>query len=206
MGLGGCGKSETPPSPPSRTVPAEPRATAKQPTQVTPAPEAAPEPAKLPAPSQAPPETQSAVADAAAKLSQEVESLLGRAKSLLAEKKVQDAAGLLSKLSGMALSANQNQTLSSLKTEFSQTAEDIDKGFSALKSLIAEKKYTEATSLVVKLKDYQLSSEQQSVYDGLKAQLQKALGNQAAEEAKKVIGTNATEEARKALGGLLPGK
>ncbi len=171
-------------------------------------PAAVAEPAKPPAPQQ-PAEVglaaQSKVAETAAKLSPEADSLLSSARKLLAEKKVQDASGLLSKLSGAALSADQKQTLSGLKTELSQTVGDIDRGFGELKNLITEKKYTEATAKVLKLKDYQLSPTQQSVYDGLKVQLQKALGNQATEEAKKAVGAEATEEAKKALGGLLPG-
>jgi predicted NBD/HSP70 family sugar kinase len=116
---------------------------------------------------------------------------LDQAKTLLAEKKVQEASGLLEKLAGMTLTAEQQQTLGGLKTEAAQILKDIEKGLGDLKSSVAEKNYTNATVLVSKLASYQLSPEQQQVYDTLKTQ------------AKQLLGSGATEQGAKALNNLL---
>ncbi len=124
----------------------------------------------------------------AAQASQEADSLLAKAKSLLGEKKTQEAAPLLEKLSGMVLKPEQQQLLGGLKTELSTLYADIDKGLVDLKSSIDAKNYTEATSKVASLASYQMTPEQQKVLDGLKAQLQKLAGTTAAEEGKKAVG------------------
>jgi hypothetical protein len=120
--------------------------------------------------------------------------LIDQTKTFLSQNKYQDALAGMQKLRGLTLSAEQQKLVSDLKTQVQKLGGDIEKGIGDLRTLVSEKKYTDATAMVSKLTNYQLTPDQQKLVDDLKAQLQKALGGQAADEGKK------------ALGGLLPPK
>lgn len=55
-------------------------------------------------------------------------------------------------------------------------------------TLVSEKKYEEATSLLQKLSDLELTPEQQKMLDNLKATIQKAIESDAVKEGAKAIG------------------
>jgi hypothetical protein len=57
-----------------------------------------------------------------------------------------------------------------------------------VKSLIAEKKYTEAMSALKELSALKLTPDQQKIVDDLKAQIERALQTQATSEATKSVG------------------
>ena len=124
----------------------------------------------------------------AAEATQKAQVMLDDARSLISQKKLQDAGALLGKLSAVTLTGEQQKTLAGLQTEFTQMGSQVNQGLSDLSTFVSEKKYAEATTLVSKLADFQLGAEQQKLYDGLKAQLQKLMANQAAQEAQKSIG------------------
>jgi outer membrane PBP1 activator LpoA protein len=109
--------------------------------------------------------------------------MLQQAKSLLEEKKVQQASQLLSRVAELTLNDEQQELLTGLKSESQKLLTEVDKGLGNLKSLIQEKNYTEATSLVSKLTEYELSSDQQSLLDGLKAELEKLMESEAGQGA-----------------------
>jgi hypothetical protein len=112
---------------------------------------------------------------------------IDQAKTLLAEKKVQEATGVLAKLAGMTLTTEQQQLVTGLKSEAAQLLKDIETGLKDLKTTVAEKRYTEASALVTKLAAYQMSPEQQQLYDGLKAQVKQLMESQGAKEGAKAL-------------------
>jgi len=113
--------------------------------------------------------------------------LLDQAKGYLGDKRVQDAKGILDQLAGMSLSADQQQLLAGLKQEFQKAWDEVEQGLGQLQTLVADQKYSEASSLVTQLASFQLSPDQQNLFDNLKAELQKALGGDAAEQGGKAL-------------------
>lgn len=123
----------------------------------------------------------------AVQATEKAQAALDQAKSLLAEKKVLEATGVLDKLAGVTLSAEQQQLLGGLKTEAKTLAAEVEKGLTDLKTCVTEKKYSDAGTLVTKLANYQMSPEQQKVYDGLKSEWSKLAKSQAVEQGTKAV-------------------
>ena len=133
-------------------------------------------------------ETAAKVQASAVEAAENAQALLDQARSLVQEKKVQEAGGLLDQLAGMTLEEGQRETLTGLKEEVQKLYGEIEDGLGELKTLVEKEQYTEATALVSKLADYEFSPEQQKVYDGLKTQVQKLMESQAGQEAAKAVG------------------
>ena len=104
--------------------------------------------------------------------------LLAQAQGLIEAKKLQDVRGPLDQLSEMALGAEQRETLTRLQEGLSQAAKEVQAGLAELGKLVAEKDYGAAASMVSNLTEYQLSPEQQKLFDDLKAQVTELLGSQ----------------------------
>jgi hypothetical protein len=124
----------------------------------------------------------------------QAQGLIDQTQALLSEKKYQDALGAVQKLAGLKLNPEQQTLVEGLKTELGRMSGSIEKGIANLKEVAARKDYTGGMTLTKELASYQLTPEQKKVVDGLKLELQKLAGSQAA------------EEGRKALGGLLERK
>ncbi len=118
----------------------------------------------------------------------QAQSLIDQTKTFLGQNKYQDALAGVQKLGGLTLSTEQQKLVGDLKTQLQKLGSDIEKGIGDLKNAVTQKQYSEATAMVSKLANYQLTPDQQKLVDDLKAQLQKALGSQAADEGKKAIG------------------
>jgi hypothetical protein len=127
---------------------------------------------------------QKAVDDATGK----AQALIDQAKTMVSEKKYSDALGALGTLASLKLTPEQQTLVGSLKVEVTKLGGDIDKGIASLKTVVGQKDYTQGLNLVKQLSDYQLTPEQQKVLDGLKAELQKAMGGKTADEATKALG------------------
>jgi hypothetical protein len=132
-------------------------------------------------------ETAQKAQQVAVQATEQAQAALDKAKALLAEKKVQEAGSVLNGLAGATLSTEQQQLLASLTTEVKTLTADIEKGLADLKRVVTEKNYSEGATLVSKLASYQMSAEQQKVYDGLKAEWTKLAKSQAAEQGTKAI-------------------
>jgi hypothetical protein len=190
----GCGKKEEAPpapTPPVASRPAPPPATPPPPAPSAPATEvkAATNPTA---------KAVDTAAQVAAAISPEetakAQGLIDQAKALLSEKKYQDALAAVGQLATSKLTPEQQTLVSGLKTELGAMSGSIEKGIASLKDVVAKKDYAGGMTLVKDLASYQLTPEQSKVVDGLKLELQKLAGSQAAQEGKK------------ALGGLLDGK
>jgi hypothetical protein len=104
--------------------------------------------------------------------------LLAQAKGLIEAKKLQDVRGPLDQLSEMTLGAEQRETLARLQEGLSHAAKEVQAGLTELGRMVAEKDYGAAASMVSKLTEYQLSPEQQKLFDDLKVQVTELLGTQ----------------------------
>ena len=109
---------------------------------------------------------------------EQVRETLAQARSRLEAKQLQDAQGALGKLGGLTLSAEQQETLGRLREEVGKALEEVQNGMVELGKKVAEKDYGEAAALVSKLTEFQLSPEQQKLFDGLKVQVTQLLGGQ----------------------------
>ena len=88
----------------------------------------------------------------------------------------------------MTLEDSQRETLASLTEEVQKAYGEIESGLGELKTMVEQEQYAEATALVSKLADYELSQEQQQLYDDLKGQVQRLMESQAGQEAAKAVG------------------
>jgi hypothetical protein len=118
----------------------------------------------------------------------QVQGLIDGAKAMVSEKKYSDALGAVQQLAGVKLNPEQLTLVEGLKVEVAKLGGDIEKGMANLKTVANQQDYTQGLSLVKQLASYQLTPEQQKVVDGLKAELQKAVGGKTADEAKKALG------------------
>ena len=119
-----------------------------------------------------------AVRDLAEPVQEQVMETLAQARSMLEAKQLQDAQGALGKLGGLTLSAEQQETLGRLREEVGKALEEVQNGMAELGKKVAEKDYGEAAALVSKLTEFQLSPEQQKLFDDLKVQVTQLLGGQ----------------------------
>jgi hypothetical protein len=120
--------------------------------------------------------------------SAQAQGIIDQATSLLQAKKIQDAAPLLDQLSSMTLSPDQQKLLGNLKTEFSKLTDDIKNGIQKAQTLVSQKNYTEALSMLSSLSSYQLSADQKKLVDDVKAEAQRLLGKSATDQGKKALG------------------
>jgi hypothetical protein len=118
---------------------------------------------------------------------EQAQELLQQAKGLLQEKKVLQAGALLDQAAALTLNDEQQQLLAGLKAESQNLLTEVDKGLDDLKTMVAEKNYSEATSLISTLTEYELSSDQQSVLDGLRAEMQKLMESETGQGAAKAV-------------------
>ncbi len=116
------------------------------------------------------------------------QAMLDQLKSAVSEKRLQDAGGLLEQLSGVTLDEEQKQTLAQLTEELKKVSGELEQGLGELKGLVVEQKYSEAMELVGKLGEYELSPEQETMFNNLKAQVQKMMESQAGQDAVKAVG------------------
>jgi dGTP triphosphohydrolase len=116
------------------------------------------------------------------------QAMLDQLKSAVSEKRLQDAGGLLEQLSGVTLDEEQKQTLAQLTEELKKVSGELEQGLGELKGLVVEQKYSEAMELVGKLGDYELSLEQETMFNNLKTQVQKMMESQAGQDAVKAVG------------------
>jgi hypothetical protein len=183
----GCGRKEE--APPPASPPAAPRPAAVPATPAPPAPSAPASEVKS-ATNAAAKAVDTAV-QAAATLSPEetarAQGLIDKAKALLGEKKYQDALAAVGQLATSKLTPEQQTLVGGLKTELGKMSGSIDKGIANLKDVVAKKDYAGGMTLVKDLAGYQLTPEQSKVVDGLKLELQKLAGNQAAQEGQKAL-------------------
>jgi CHASE3 domain sensor protein len=128
------------------------------------------------------------VEELAAKTTEQAQALLDQAKTMLGERRLQDAGGLLSQLEALTLTPQQQESFDQLKKGLHDLYGQVESGLANLKTMVTEKRYTDATALVSKLADFQLSPQHQSTLDDLKSQLQKLLSNQTSTEGAKTIG------------------
>jgi hypothetical protein len=176
----GCGQKESPPPAPTAAPPTSAPDTAtavKQTVEKTVA-----EVQKVAE------STQQAVQKTVSEAAGQAQALIDQARAWVSEKKYADALGAVDKLAGLSLTPEQQTLVQGVKAELGKLGADIEKGIANLKAVVAQKDYTQGLNLVKQLADYQLTPEQQKVVDGLKAELQKALGTKGADEAKKALG------------------
>lgn len=130
------------------------------------------------------------VRDLAEQGQEQVRASLAQARSMLEAKQLQDAQGALGKLGELTLSAEQQETLGRLREELGKALEEVQNGLAELGKKVAEKDYGEAAALVSKLTEFQLSPEQQKLFDDLKAQVTQLLGGQedAGQAVKRLLG------------------
>jgi hypothetical protein len=124
------------------------------------------------------------VADSAQKVAEQAtaqaQSLIQQAQALVGQQKYQDAAAALEKLAGLKLTAEQQKLVTELKSEVQKIADATAKQVAELKSLVDQKKYSEASALLQQVTSLQLTPDQQRLVDGLKAEIQQALAGKAA--------------------------
>jgi hypothetical protein len=173
----GCGKKEEAPAPVQPTPAAR--------SESTPTPAPTNPVSEVKAAVETPAKAAETVVDQA---SPEAQGLIDQAKTLLSGKKYQDALGAVQKLAGLKLSPEQQTLAAGLKTELGAMGSSIEKGIASLKDVAARKDYAGGMTLVKELAGYQLTPEQKTVVDGLKVELQKLAGKQAAEEGKSALG------------------
>jgi len=118
----------------------------------------------------------------------QAQGLIDQAKVLLSEKRYQDALGAVQKLAGLKLKPEQQTLVEGVKSELGKMGGSIDQGLANLKEVVAKKDYAGGMTLVKDLASYQLTPEQKKVVDGLKLELQKLAGSQAADEGKQALG------------------
>ena len=119
-----------------------------------------------------------AVRDLTEQGQEQVMETLAQARSMLEAKQLQDAQGAMGKLGGLTLSAEQQEALGRLREEVGKALEEVQNGMAELGKKVAEKDYGEAAALVSKLTEFQLSPEQQKLFDDLKVQVTQLLGGQ----------------------------
>jgi hypothetical protein len=170
----GCGQKEPPAAAPSATPPT--------------ASTSGPGPGAVEAVKQTVESAQQVVQKTVDEASAKAQALIDQAKTMVSEKKYSDALGALGTLANSKLSPEQQTLVQGLKVEVAKLGGDIEKGITNLKTVVAQKDYTQGMNLVNQLTNYQLTPDQQKVVDGLKAEVQKALGGKATGDATKALG------------------
>jgi hypothetical protein len=132
--------------------------------------------------------TEQAVQKAVDETAVKAQALIDGARAMVSEKKYSDALGAMEKLASLKLNPEQQTLVQGLKQEVTKLGGDIDHGIASLKTVVSQKDYSQGLNLVKQLASYQLTPDQQKVVDGLKAELEKAMGTKAADEAKKALG------------------
>jgi hypothetical protein len=166
--LAGCGKKENETTPPQANAPtAPPSSFAERPsTSVVDAVE----------------EMAAKTREAAEAAAEKVQALLDEAKGMLSQNDLAGASQVLGKLGEMTLTEEQQAQLTALKGEFTEDFNQVETGLSELKTMVAEKRYSDAAALISKLSEYRLGPEQQRTFDALKEQAQNLVGDQAVEK------------------------
>jgi hypothetical protein len=136
------------------------------------------EPTPAPALTERLAEVKDAAQEAAAQVSARAGELLEQAQGLLEANKLQDVQGALKELGGMALSSEQQANLARLQEALKQSLAQVESGLAALEKVVGDKNYAEAGALVSKLTAFQLSPEQEQLFNSLKAQVSQWMSSQ----------------------------
>jgi len=117
----------------------------------------------------------------------QAQALIEQTKALLSEQKHVEAASGLEKLAGMTLTPEQQEMVAELKVEAGKVGQAIEGDLGEIKTLVAEKRYQEASAKLTELADVQLTPEQQQLVEELKEEIQKGLSSEAVESGKKAL-------------------